>query len=354
MKAGVFACKATLARASSACAVRRAGAFLTALLALTLGRALPAAAAEACDGTSLPWVRVEFAPGPWSEELEARAFADLRAGLANRQIAACRGDARAARPPIAVIRIESESPESARVTVEIEDAVTRKRVQRDVDLSKVPRDGRAFAIALAADELVWASWAELGLSRSSEKAAPPEVVRGVRSQLPERRAWRVGLRAAGEHFGAGETQLGLDVTLLAPVQGGFNLELAAGLRRGLETDTPNGQVRSTAAGVFLGAGYRLFGGARSELGLTLGARGAWVEFSAEPERDAVSRRLAGLVCFARSGVNGAFRVAGPLWLALGGGAGAPLRALEARDTGRAVSGVGGLELFAHFSVLGQL
>ncbi|HEY8946981.1 MAG TPA: hypothetical protein VIM73_22210 [Polyangiaceae bacterium] len=338
MKTGVRGCKATLA-----------------LLALALGRTQPAAAAEACDTTGLPWVRVDFAPGPWSEELEARAFEDLRAGLANRQIAACLGGARAERPPIAVIQIESNSAESARVTVEVEDAVTKKRVRRDVDLSKVPHDGRAFAVALAADELVWASWAELGLSRSSEQSAPPEVVSGVRAQLPERRVgWRVGLRAAGEHFGAGETQLGLDVTLLSPAPSGFNLELAAGLRRGLESEAPNGRVSSTAAGVFVGVGYHLLGGPRSELGLTLGLRGAWVEFSAEAEPDAVSRRLAGLVCFARSGMNGALRVTGPLWLALSGGAGAPLLALEARDAGRAVSGVGGLELFTHFSVLGQL
>jgi hypothetical protein len=164
----------------------------------------------------------------------------------------------------------------------------------------------------------------------------------------------VGLRAAGERFGAGETQLGLDVTLLSPAQSGFNLELAAGLRRGLGSEAPNGRVSSTAAGVFAGVGYRLLGGARSELGLTLGLRGAWVEFSADPEPDAVSRRLAGLVCFARSGLSGAFRITGPLWLALSGGAGAPLLSLEARDAGRAVSGVGGLELFTHFSVLGQL
>jgi hypothetical protein len=48
------------------------------------------------------------------------------------------------------------------------------------------------------------------------------------------------------------------------------------------------------------------------------------------------------------------RALGPLWLEGSGGAGAPIRGLEARDAGRVVSGVSGAELFASLSLLVEL
>ena len=73
----------------------------------------------------------------------------------------------------ATVRVASSDQTSVAVSVEVRDAVTEKRVSRDVDLTRVPADGRAFAIALAVDELVWASWAEIALAKSQRPAKPP-------------------------------------------------------------------------------------------------------------------------------------------------------------------------------------
>ena len=51
------------------------------------------------------------------------------------------------------------------VVIELDDRVTHKRVARDLPLRNIPANGRALAIAIASDELLRASWAELTLTR---------------------------------------------------------------------------------------------------------------------------------------------------------------------------------------------
>jgi len=319
--------------------------------------------ASECGRNERPWVRVEFAENTWSAALRERTFQDLRAGLANRQIEACL-DASTETKPVALIRLNSGGADDVQVVVEVQDAVTSKRVSRTVNLANVPADGRAFAVALAADELLWASWAEVALERSrpqkEAKSAPappppPQVVRGVERQLPrEPSTLRVGARAAGEYFGGGQTQLGVDAVFLPQLGRRFQLELAGGVRRGLSVNAEHGVVRSNAAGISLGLGYRLIAAQRAEFGLGVSLRAAYVQFVGEAEPQASDDTYSGVAAFARSGLFGAFNAAGPLWLAVSAGAGAPLRALEVRDAGRVVSGMSGLELFGSFAVTGAL
>ena len=321
------------------------------------------AIAADCGVSDRPWVRVEFAENTWSAALRERTFQDLRAGLANRQIDACL-EAGTGTKPVALIRLNSGSTDDVQVVVEVQDAVTSKRVSRTVNLANVPADGRAFAVALAADELLWASWAEIALARSRPPEAkpesappppPPQVVRGVERQLPrESSSLRVGARAAGEHFGGGLTQLGVDAVFLPELSRRFQLELAAGVRRGLSVDAEHGTVRSNTAAISLGLGYRIIAAPSAELGLGVGLRAAYVQFVGEAEPQASDDTYSGVTAFARSGLFGAFNAAGPLWLALSAGAGAPLRSLEVRDAGRVVTGMSGLELFGSFAITGAL
>ena len=129
-----------------------------------------------CGDGEGPWVSVAFDRGTWQSELKQMVLADLKAESYHRGISVCHIDEAPARPALAAITISSSAMRRVTVTVEIRDAVTDKRVTRDVDLDHIPLDGRALALALAADELVWASWAELALKDNQRRTRAPSPV----------------------------------------------------------------------------------------------------------------------------------------------------------------------------------
>jgi len=330
------------------------------LLALLLASlAAPARAAPSCGADGRPWVSVVFESANFSRAFAERVLGDLRAGLANRGIDACASGEGPKTAPLASVRISETSGPSVAVALEIRDAVTEKRVMRDVDLSRVPADGRAFAVAIAVDELVWASWAEIALAKRSKtkpKPPPPEVVKGVERVLPEREepALRLGARAAFEHHGGGQTLLGADVAASFPLGTRLGLGFAVGLRQGRPVEAEHGRVLSSAAGFEAMLSVNLLRALPFELGLFAGPRAALVRFTGDPSAASRGGETSGLVLHARAGVEAGLRVLGPLWLDLAGGAGAPLRALEATDAGRVVTGVSGLELFARAGLMVEL
>lgn len=81
---------------------------------------------------------------------------------------------------LAILRVEVSpcTADAEAVTVSIDDLVTRKSVRRVVALDDVPPAGRARALALAAAELLRASWAELALPAVPLPEAPvPTAIR---------------------------------------------------------------------------------------------------------------------------------------------------------------------------------
>lgn len=319
------------------------------------------AAAPECGQGGRPWVSVHFEVTGFTASFADRVLSDLRAGLANRGIDACAAPDGTGEP-LASVRIASTSGPNVAVSLEIRDALTEKRVLRDVDLTRVPGDGRAFAVAIAVDELVWASWAEIALAKRTPKkprrAPPPEVVRGVETVLPDRDApgpaTRLGARGALERFGGGQTHLGADATALFPFTEHVGLELSLGLRQGRRVSSEHGHVVSSAAG--LGAMLRvtLLRALPLELSLFAGPRAGLARFAGRAGPDARGTELSGLVLYARGGALAGVELFGPLWLEAGGGAGAPLRGIEAQDAGRVVTGVSGLELFATAALMVEL
>lgn len=96
----------------------------------------------------------------------------------------------AARPGLAIVRI-THAPcavESATFVVQIDDFVTRKRVERTLDLDETAAEARLRALALATGELLRASWAELAVTEPPTPA-PQAMLAGV--------AMRVRVRALG-------------------------------------------------------------------------------------------------------------------------------------------------------------
>jgi hypothetical protein len=316
------------------------------------------ARAEAgCGANGRPWVSLTFAGKAWPAGFAEQVLGDLRAGLTNRGIDACADDSGPrSEPPLATVSVASSDQNVVAVSVEVRDAVTEKRVSRDVDLAPVPADGRAFAIAIAVDELVWASWAEIALAKAhrapTPKPPPREVVAGVEHELPRAReaSSELVLRFAAEHYGGGQTHLGGDAGVLLPLAPRFTLDFDAGFRQGLGVSAPDGRVLSSAVGASAAIRFALLHGLAGDAGASLGARLAVTRFRGAAVTTAHDSEVSGLTAFARFGAFGSLRLGGAFHLDATAGAGAPLRALEATDDGRVVTGVSGLELYGTLGI----
>jgi hypothetical protein len=221
-------------------------------LGLIVGRAN---ADESC-GTA-PWLLVRSEG--LSPALQNELVAQIRSSLAAREMTMCvsaEAGSPGGAPPLAELDVKS-ADDAVATSIQVNDGVTHKRVARDLDLRGVPADGRTLAIALAIDELLRASWAELML-RDREPAVPvPEVVTKAitppRREAPERAAsWDVGVAAAAEHFGEGQDQLGGDVVGAFTPWSRVGFEGRLGIRSGFAVDATRGEIRSS--GLLVGAG----------------------------------------------------------------------------------------------------
>jgi len=281
-------------------------------------------------------------------DFAAAMLGDLRAGLAETQIEVCTASAAARRRPLARVSIDENAGDRLVFTIEVTDSVTLKRVARSVSLAELPADGRAFALAVATEELLRATWAELALRgvRKPNAAAPPEVRRVVEPKAPPQPSRAVGARLAFEHYRGGQTHYGGDAFWINPIGGWLGVELALGARSGLTVSAPHGSISGSSLVLALALKPLLLRATDVELDALLGAQAARVTFDAEGAGSAAGRQASGYTLYARGGFA----------LALGGpsslrshthlGAGIPLRAFSAADEGRIATGVSELEIFA--------
>jgi hypothetical protein len=310
-----------------------------------------------CGRPGKPWVSVAFADGRWPAALTASVLGDLRVGLARHGIDACPDGAGPSHPRLAAVRIAWLGEPRVVVTVEIQDSVTKKRVSRDVDLSAVPSDGRGFAIAIATDELVWASWVELALApraTTPKRSAPPEVVRGVEEELPHDEESRLGAAAAVEHFGGGQTHAGADGVVVVPLSENLRFDVRFGARGGWDTPSEHGRVLSQALSLAAHLRVVLVRAAPLELGALAGARVALLSLEGDASGDATDRAVSDAVVTARAGLASSLELGRGFFFELVGIAGYTLRGLEVTDAGRVVSGASGVELGASLGILVEL
>ncbi len=105
------------------------------------------------------------APGAVSPELERQVRILLSAELAQRGVDLCDGGFGGTNvgtvATVTLVATELGADGPAVVDVIIDDNVTHKRVERGIDLRRLPVNGRALSIAVGVDELLGASWAEL-------------------------------------------------------------------------------------------------------------------------------------------------------------------------------------------------
>jgi hypothetical protein len=302
-------------------------------------------------------VRVEVEGVP--PEFAQRVLDDLRAGLAGSRVGACAGDV-AGTPPLAVVRVAPAAAESARYGIDVSDAVTQKRLGRGVDLRRVPPDGRAFAIAVAAEELLRASWAELALrerTRADTSTLPPPATPSpprhssdASRPRPARADNALGAYFALEHYGHGQTQFGGDLSWSRRLAPWLGVSLSAGARKGLDTESEHGRVRSSALGAEFALEPRLVSFGAVSFNLPIALRGARASFTGDADESGVARARAGFALYARGGLSLLVLPAGMFRARTCVGAGVPLRSFSASDAGARVTGMGGLELHANTGV----
>jgi hypothetical protein len=296
-----------------------------------------------------PWVAVSgHLPAAFAETVRS----DLRAGLAPSNIEVCEAPRAAGGQPLATVALEEIGTAGARYSLDVTDSVTQKRVGRDLSLEKLPADGRAFALAVAAEELLRATWAELALRGSDhpETAAPPEVRAivgqpGQRSATP-RRPVGLGGRLAFEHFLGGQTHYGVDLFGVLPLGGIAGGLVAIGARRALSEQAPHGSIGASALSAEVGLSLAFLQRGGLELGAFVSARLLRVNFEPEADSEGMANAQHGLAVTSRAGLGFAFGRLGVLRSYSTLGAGLPLKSFSASDAQTTITGVSKLELFA--------
>jgi hypothetical protein len=303
---------------------------------------------------------VDDADGKRGQDIARLFAAELRA----RHIAVCTTPAEGAPPPLGVVAVRT-SAEAAFVEVDVRDDLTAKSLKREIALGDVPSDVRALTVAVAADELLRASWAELAV-----KSAPPpkqpiptevrDVVRDTMIESPSSKREDVAARiafgagAALDAFTAGSTLLGADVLADVWIIPRVRLITRFGLRSGLSSRGADGDVATSAIVFKLGAAVTLTPPQlRAGLDLALRAGLMHVAFVATPSSSGASgRSLDDIAVLADAAVLGWLRLVPNLRLLADTGLSIPLRPVVATDGPAAVTGVSGVGVSATLALWG--
>lgn len=330
------------------------------LIGLLVGAALfvaRGARAEPCAVEGQPVVSFDAPEGP----LRTLVGPELRASLAARAIALCDAGSPGDLQPTAFLELALVG-ETA-LTITVRDRVTNKRVARDVDLAPIPKDARPLAIALAADELLRATWAELLLVDAKPAApVPAEIARAVTPPSKEAPAQAPGpsptsllaldVGVAGEIYGGGHAQGGLDVGFSAFPWPRFGARVRGGPRFGRSETAASGELSTSswvvAGGVVVGVLPRngRFGvDMASEIVLNALALDARVD-GGSPRSDSMLAVHAGVTPSVWA------VIAPPVRLVLAAGLGAPLRTTRVVDGNATVSSTAGMLVGAALSLQG--
>jgi hypothetical protein len=325
------------------------------VLAPVLGFSPGASASDGgCPLAQAPWLRLEASSSvsrPWA----ASVAAHLGIELASRGVAVCLAPAHDdtapappdAPPPLAVVELRLDPTNLLEVA--IVDRSTGNRLTREVALDSIPQDARPLGIALAADELLRASWLEALIDQrkispdsTAPVTVPAHVDEPVRPAAPPALspAAELSVWGAGEHATGGLTLGGFD----ARAAWGRRVEVQArlGYRAGASVSAAHGDIESNALLGGLSLAYA-FMRRESPWGAQIFVRVdvARVAFVGQAAAGATGSSGSALTELAGGGVSG-WRSLGEVWRIVGElSVSAPLRPVAAVDTGHDASTLSG-------------
>lgn len=325
-------------------------------LAESSGETNAAPDAPVCsDGDAAVLVRFD---GEWSEQARATVVAQLSVGLAPRNFRACQattsdaGSVDRAEPArsgetVATVNLRRESE---RVTIEIDDRLTRKRVIRSVLLSEESAATEAYTVSVATEELLHATWAELELrsaptanvERKPTAPAPPPPAASPPTPRLGKNGLDVHLMGVFEYYATGLAWGGPDLSLGWRF-GHIRPEASVGYRRAVKQEAISGVVGADALTFDARVAIDFTHGGFVRVGpvLALNATHAW--FNGEADAGDASSSASGWAVFLRGGAEAEFG-ASAVHAVVAATVGAPLLGLEVTDDGRVASGPAGVEL----------
>ncbi|MGH7271875.1 MAG: hypothetical protein ACREJ3_15705, partial [Polyangiaceae bacterium] len=294
---------------------------------------------------------------PW---LRAGVTQQLIADLRGHRVALCEApDATPGATPLAGIDLALSS--TSVLSLAVIDAVTDKRMTREVPLGSVPRDALALSITLAAEELLHASWIEAAFGEAPSpttplglKPAPPavqdvnaaEIARmpSVAGSAP-RTEVEVAVLSAAERTTGGQTDLGGDLRVSAGDRLAVGGQL--GLRAAPDVQSVHGVIHGRELRAGLALGYSL-SARKAPRGAEIGVRADVldVEFSGDASPGAQSGRGAALGAVVCATFGAWQRLGGPWRLVGEVDLGAPVHSVTASDEGTTATGVSGVSVGA--------
>ena len=344
---------------------RRLPSLLAGVFSLVAESVAPSAHAGGAAGTcgaGNPWIH--FQSGDSFEPAQRnRLVTQLRAALAERKIDLCVAEAApGAPPPIATVDIVADGNESVAIVITVVDALTHKRLARDVDLRTIPADGRPLTVALATEELLRASWAELMLpdGPKASQPVPPQVLRAVEPVAkpvakPASPLWDLGAAAVVQHYGGGHDAFGADAVAIFWPWARAGVHARIGFRAGKTVVLPEGDVRSSAIVFDIGPTFALFPRtSRAGIDLTFSALLTRATFDASPRASARASEDAAAAFYAASGAFGWINIVPSVRAFVEGSIGAPVHSIKVMQENREVSGLSGALLSAGAGVCGAL
>jgi hypothetical protein len=350
----------------------RRGSLAIAALATVAGAVACAGDASAADGSvcppaGTPWLRVGFAGDGFAAPLRALVVEQLGADLHRNGLALCEAGAAQGPPPLVDIDLALTS--DLVLSLDVRDAVTDKRMTRDVPLRSVPADARALSITLATEELLHASWIEAALAQPPSPASPvglrpvppavQEVNAGEVARMPVAHATssprfiQTALLAAVEHETGGQTGVGPDLRLAWG--GRFAIGGRVGFRFAPDVSSAHGSVHSRT--ILGGPGLAFSPTARDgALGGDFGVRADVldVRFSATASSGARASSGSAFGVVVSAVVSGWARLGGAWRLVAEASLGAPVRPVSATDDGATATGVSGLSIGGAIGVAASL
>jgi hypothetical protein len=318
-----------------------------------------------CGDPSRPWILVDFGVEPLRGIAASDVTAQLRAGLSKRGIDVCAGTAPASRPedtftapgraaPMATLVFSPIDKDGVALSLQVSDAITAKRVLREIDLRTTPPDGRALVVAVEADELLRATWAELAMkdAPATRTEVPPSVRRAVASSmtgaspgLSASSRGAIGIRGELERFTGGLTFFGGDVRTEYWFTSRWGATLSIGYRAASTVNSSLGEVSTDALHGGFGGLFaitprdRHFG-----LDVVVSVDAFAMYFDPRAGPGAVATRASDWAVTAAAALAGWVVLASPVRAGWEAGAALPLRAVEATSSGGAVESTGGVGL----------
>jgi hypothetical protein len=319
-----------------------------------------------CGDSSRSWILVDFGVEPLRGLAASDVTAQLRAGLSKRGIDVCTGTAPASRAedtvaapgraaPMATLVFSPIDKDGVALSVEVRDAITAKRVGREIDLHTTPPDGRALVLAVEADELLRATWAELAMKDAppTRTDVPPSVRRAVASSMTgaagshsDLSRGAIGPRGTVERFTGGLTFFGGDVRTEYWFASRWGATLSIGYRAASTVNSPLGEVSTDALHGGFGGLFAITPRDRNfGLDLVISVDAFAMYFDPRAGPGAVATHSSDWAMTATAGLAGWWVIVdSPLRVGWEAGGALPIRAVEATSGGQAVGSTGGVGL----------